>query len=287
LQTLQVWTPGAAVDAAPGTYGFSSHGILDSAGYHGPDSGTVVAVALPEGSVAVAGGYADVLQELTDAAETRTWETSLILARRNEPELERFVAGVREAMPARSYAGGVAAYPPGTGEGELHPATATDVLVVLTSGTARSHTIHAVIERNVELEVEVRVIRAVNGRDPELALRDAAERAGVPFDLEHVTISAANGRNVHLANADGGMAAGAAIPAAGAQIRVAQSVSDGLDALPGDRTLAFSCAGLAGAVERPLAPAGGVTAWMFGEIVDLGFGPELGNLMTSIWRSGL
>ncbi len=283
VDRLVVWTPGAVpADLASRDIGFSSHGILDASGFSAPEVPRSVAVTLPPGSVGVTGSYeavmADIKRRRGDIAEV-----ALIVARRNEPEFEEFLSGIAELSIAHHYAGGVAAYPAGATEGDLFPDV--DVAIVLTYGRTTTHSIHDPVGNDVNIDFAGRELLAIEGSDPVVYLRNAASGLVDEFDLEHVTIGDADGRNVHLVNRDGIVTAGATFNGRGARLRVVSSVSDGLDSVLRDKTtVSFSCAGLGGAIERPLAPSSGIVAWMFGEVIDVGNGPQLGNLMISRWK---
>jgi len=294
--------PGLSRAAAPGEVIVSSSGVLDQTGYHGADEPFCAGVQLPSGSKVYVGTYGEVLKGVASArsGENRDNCVGIILARRNEPELEEFLSALRGSNGDHgiaSWMGGVAA-PASAGEddpegmifvGGLDPSfPAEDVAVLIVpGGNARPVNIHDVVHPAVWIEGGVREVRAIDGSDPMRVLMDVAEAVGCPRDLEHVTLATGDGRNVHLSVGDDRLVSGAGLPDGVADVRAVVSIAESLDHVLVGHDLAFSCAGLGGALERTLSGRSGVVAWMYGEIVDFGVGPELGNLMISIGDFGI
>lgn len=293
---------GVSRAAASGEVVVSSSGILDQTGYHGPNELYCAGLQLPSGSTVSSGTYAEVLEGLALVPSGENADTcmGIVLARRNEPELEEFLVALRgTARDHRitSWMGGVAA-PVSAGEGvpegwifsggDDRQSPPEDVAVLIVpGGTARPVNIHDVVRSTVSIESGAREVRSIDGSEPISVLMDVAEAAGCPRDLEHVALASADGRNVHLSVPDGRILSGARLPDGVADVRAVSSISDRLDRMLIGHDLAFSCAGLGGALERTLSGRPGVVAWMYGEIVDFGRGPELGNLMTTIGNLGM
>lgn len=301
----RVWvcTPGAiGGPVAPGEVAISSSGILDQSGFHGPEEVRRVSAELPEGSVVYAGRYDDVLEAVVsgrpEASEPP--RVGIVLARRNEMAFESFLEKVRSTGGEHgitSWMGGVAAALPATAEGsdgagwvvlgdEDRPSPVPDVAVLSVPGSARSRNVHDVVRRGVAIEGDTCEVRTIDGSDPFEALMAVTRSIACPADLEHVTLTTGGGRNVHLSKGDDGLRSGATLPGGFADIRAVSSIVAALDRELDGYDLAFSCAGLGGALEALLVGRPGVVAWMYGEVVDLGSGPELGNLMTTVASFG-
>lgn len=253
-----------------------------------------------------AGAYDAVSAAIADVAMPGL--TLLILARSNTPELELFLGDIAEALARRGYrfgtgrdrvgvTGGVAAYigdtglgdvvVPGTEPGDVSNSQA-DIAVVVLPGAAASHTVLNRLEPVSSHSVTGRTIISLNRVAPRGELKAAAMRHGLPDDLEHVSVADSRGRTVHLApdsDKHGALVAGASIPLAHLHIVGTRDIADALDAItatePGG--VVCACAGLGGALERVPAPCRGVVLFLYGEIVDVGSGPQLGNLMASSW----
>ncbi|TVR73285.1 MAG: hypothetical protein EA427_02315 [Spirochaetaceae bacterium] len=300
MARLHFWNAGHKPDdLTPEEHGFSTRGIADGQGWHPPEEAARGYIDIADAR-AFAGSYADVLHALThmhprgehsDSGAHRDmadWTSALVIAGENNRELESFLRSLAAIGVVGSYAGGVAAYPEGSSRGELQPAGA-ECIVLLAPGRTVTHNLHQVVDPSVIIETEnERSVVTIEGKPAARYYDDRRAGKYPDSDFEHLTISDPAGRNVHLSpepEDSGRLRIGAALPSGTAQLREVTEIAGPLEQAVAGSQLAFCCAGLGGAIERAPAGANGPMVWMFGEIVDLGNGPELGNLMISTWSS--
>lgn len=289
MARLHFWNAGhKPANLAEGDYGFSTRGLLDDRGWHPPEEAAQAFIDLPDAEV-LAGSYADVLHALSrNPHRGHSSSCAIVIAGENNREFEAFLAALADHGVAEGYAGGVAAYPEGSSRGELLPAGA-ECILVLTRGRTETRNLHQVVSSSLAVVTEnERSFVTMEGMPAAEYYRQRRADTYPAGDYEHLTLSDAEGRNIHLApdpEEPGRLRAGAAFPSGTAQLREVPRIVDPLEEAVRGTSLAFCCAGLGGAIERAPAAEGTVCVWMYGEVVDPGSGPRLGNLMISTWSS--
>ena len=290
--TPTFWTPGHAPADDGQTFGCASHGIAAANLWRGPKEAAAAGWSGKglRGEV-LAGRYDEVLARLGQLA----WKpAAAIVLFAQGVGVEAFLDRWHERFPGVLVAGGGAARGGGQARGELLPAAADVVVLLIHDGQWRVDTlnVHDRTGQTVEFRADgprtlthLREASAsdwLSAADFFRAQQAACGRAA--GDCESITFSDVSGRTVHVSFDGERLHTGADLPADGRLVLrtvTRPEVARRLAAFCSEpNALVFGCAGLRGLLDAPLTVGEGtLTGFMFGELVTLDGQPKFGNLM--------
>lgn len=287
------WTPGNRPKFDGTTFGCASYGLASPEVWSSPRESGCASARTPFSGEVVAGRYAEVLERLPRI--TFVPQAAIILFSRGtgvEPFLERW----QKLFPQVPVAGGAAARGSGQERGELLPPAEDVAVLLLADGPWQTETLNVHTAAGPVWEFQsagprtiarlcqpgghwepaatvFRVVQAESGRGNE--------------DCESITFSDLNCRNLHCAFSGEALQTGADLPADGRLRLRTVARADAAEKLgcfcAAPSALVFGCAGLRGLLDAPLVPGGvgGLTGFLFGELVTLAGRPQFGNLMAA------
>jgi hypothetical protein len=289
--TIKFWTPGNIPVDDGQTFGCASHGLSSSNIWINADEAATECWKTRMNGEVLSGTYSNVLNLI----KKLSWKpVAAIVLFAHAVGINSFLENWLELLPDVPVAGGGAALGSGQASGELLPAAADVVVLLINDGQCHVDTlnVHDRTGQTAELRADgPRIITHLREHDDWIPASVAFRtlQAGhnrVTDDCESITFTDVNERNIHISFDNDQLHTGADLPVDGhlelrtvsradAAARLANFCSE-------PNALVFGCAGLRSLLDEPLSVAPGtLVGFMFGELVTLDGRPQFGNLMAS------